>query len=187
MNSEPVYPDELITRDALQRYFLKYHFENGGYDLKWFKIKVGPIFIPMPNTPGRIRAVKIHDIHHLLTEYPATLKGEAEIGGWEIAAGCGKYYEAWFLNFGSFFYGMFFFPRALFKAFMRGKRAKTSLYYDVNYDSRLLGRTVGDLREYTGVNASGKNTTGDYFAFFSYALALIVTVGLFLCGVIYII
>ena len=82
--------------------------------MKLFKIKLGPVFIPLPNTKARVDAVKFHDIHHLLTEYPATLRGEAEIGAWEIASGCGKYYAAWVLNFGSFFYGMFFFPKATY-------------------------------------------------------------------------
>ncbi|MEJ7671738.1 MAG: hypothetical protein WKF59_03300 [Chitinophagaceae bacterium] len=101
--------NELILKDALQLYFSKYHFENGGYHLKWFKIKVGPIYIPLPNTKARIDAVKIHDIHHILTEYKATLKGEAEIGAWELAWGCGKYYVAWILNMGSFFMVFSFF------------------------------------------------------------------------------
>lgn len=112
------YPDHLKIKDALQLYFSKYHFVNGGYDLKWFRIKLGPVFIPLPNTKARVDAVKFHDIHHLLTEYPATLKGEAEIGGWEIASGCGKYYAAWVLNFGSLLYGVFFF-RELFTTHSR--------------------------------------------------------------------
>ena len=106
--------DSLKIKDALQLYFSEYHFLNGGYDFKWFKIKLGPIFIPLPNIKARADAVKIHDIYHVLTEYKATWKGEAEISGWEIASGCGKYYAAWILNLGSFFYGMIFFPRELF-------------------------------------------------------------------------
>src|SRR5689334_20233021 len=129
-----VYSDTMKVKDALQLYFSKYHFENGGYHLKWFTIKVGFLSIPLPNIKARIDAVKIHDIHHLVTEYEASLQGEAEIGGWEIASGCEKYSVAWILNFGSFFYGMFFFPRYLFKAFMRGRRCETNLYFNTVYD-----------------------------------------------------
>src|SRR5690348_12299282 len=99
-----VYDDSLKVRNALQQYFSRYHFENGGYHLKWFRIKLGPLYIPLPNTKARIDAVKIHDIHHLVTEYEATLQGETEFVGWEIASGCEKYSVAWLLNFGSFFY-----------------------------------------------------------------------------------
>ncbi len=145
-----LYPNHWKVKDALQAYFSKYHFENGGYHLKWFKIKLGPVFIPLPNTKGRIEAVKIHDIHHLLTEYPATLKGEAEIGAWEIASGCGPYVAAWVLNFGSFFYGMICYPRAVHRAFMRGRSISTNLYHGVEYDEQLLRKEVGEVRRFVG-------------------------------------
>src|SRR4030095_1575209 len=127
------YDNSLKVKEALQIYFSKYHFVNGGYDLKWFKIKVGPVYFPFPNTKDRINAVKIHDIHHLVTEYKATLQGEAEIGAWEIASGCGRYYVAWLLNFGSLFYGLFFYPGYLLRAFLRGRKVSMNLYYDTQY------------------------------------------------------
>lgn len=168
-----VYPDDWTVKDALQTYFSRYHFENGGYHLKWFRIKIGPVFIPLPNTKGRIAAVKIHDIHHLATEYPATLKGEAEIGGWEIATGCGPYLAAWVLNFGSFFYGLLFFPRALFRAFMHGRSIRTSLYHGVRYDDELLQRSVGDIRRYIGFDDARKNNAGDYVQFLLYGVLVL--------------
>lgn len=165
--------NELILKDALQLYFSKYHFENGGYHLKWFKIKVGPIYIPLPNTKARIDAVKIHDIHHILTEYKATLKGEAEIGAWELAWGCGKYYVAWILNMGSFFYGLFFFPKSLLAAFLKGRQIIKNFYYDTNYNEMLLNKTVGELRLLTGVNRQKKLLISDYIAFALYALIIL--------------
>lgn len=142
-----VYSNDLPLKDALQLYFSKYHFVDGGYHLKWFKIKMGPLYIPLPNTKARIAAVKLHDIHHIITGYEANLKGEAEIGAWEIASGCGKYYIAWLLNAGAFFYGMFFFPVALFRAFMRGRLAQTNFYYNTTYDEALLNKSVGELKQ----------------------------------------
>src|SRR5688572_29212059 len=94
------YDDSLKIKDALQVYFTRYHFKNGGYDLKWFTIKMGPVYFPLPNIKSRVDAVKIHDIHHLVTGYEANMKGEVEIGGWEIASGCERYTAAWLLNFG---------------------------------------------------------------------------------------
>ena len=98
------YDDSLKINEALQIYFDRYHFKNGGYDLKWFTIKMGPVYLPLPNFKSRVDAVKIHDIHHLVTGYEANMKGEVEIGAWEIASGCERYTAAWLLNFGSFFY-----------------------------------------------------------------------------------
>lgn len=158
------YPGHLKIKEALQLYFSKYHFEKGGYHLKWFKIKMGPVFIPLPNTKARVDAVKLHDIHHLLTGYPATLRGEAEIGGWEIASGCGKYYAAWILNFGSLFYGLFFFPRPVYNAFMQGRKCKTNLYHNVRYDDDLLNQTVGELRNLL-IDDLQKNNAHDFFLF----------------------
>lgn len=163
------YPETLIVKDALKIYFDEYHFKDGGYDLKWFKIKLGPLFIPLPNIKSRVDAVRIHDIHHLLTEYNADWKGEVEIGAWEIATGCGKYWAAWLLNLGSLFIGMFLFPRALYKAFMRGRKCKTSLYYNSNYPE-LLSKTLGELREKIHFDKQGKNSFADILLFLTWCL-----------------
>jgi len=167
-----VYPDELSIRDALQIYFSKYHFQNGGYHLKWFKIKVGKLFIPLPNIKARIDAVKIHDIHHLVTEYPATLKGEAEIGAWEIASGCGKYWVAWLLNFGSLVYGLVFFPKPVYKAFMNARKCRTNCYYDTEYNDTLLNKTLGEIRTMVDINYA-KNTTTDKILFIAWCIAVL--------------
>ena len=174
--------DSWKVKDALQIYFSKYHFADGGYNLKWFKIKLGPIFIPLPNTKGRIAAVKIHDIHHLLTQYKANLKGEAEIGAWELASGCGKYIEAWVLNLGSFSYGLIFFPKALFNAFLFGRAMATNLYYSIIYDETLLNKTVGELRDYVGVNKHRNNSAKDHLLFILWAMfSLSVTLIFYYC------
>jgi len=57
------YADDLKIKDALQFYFSQYHFKDGGYNDKFFKIKLGPTFIPVPNIKARLDAVKFHDIH----------------------------------------------------------------------------------------------------------------------------
>ena len=158
-----VYADSLILKDALQIYFSKYHFPEGGYSKKWFSIKLGPLHIPLPNIKSRVDAVKIHDIHHILTEYNADWKGEIEIGGWEIASGCEKYTMAWLLNLGSFFIGMFLYPRSLFKAFMSGRRCETNLYFKSDYE-KFSNATVGELRRKINFNCRA-NSIQDYFLF----------------------
>jgi hypothetical protein len=159
------YSDSLKLKDALQLYFSKYHFPNGGYNLKWFKIKLGPLFIPLPNIKARVESVKIHDIHHVITEYKANWQGEAEISGWEIASGCGRYYVAWILNFCSFFYGMILFPRELFRSFMLGRKVRSNLYHGVLYDEILLNKTVGEIRSLTKSKDKANNLTVDIFYF----------------------
>lgn len=161
----PIYPDSMKIEDALQLYFTKYHFADGGYQDKYFKIKIGFLLLPIPNTKSRIVAVKFHDIHHILTEYTALWRGEVEIGAWEIASGCGKHFIAWFLNFGSFTIGLFLYPKALMEAFMKGRNVKTNLYKNYLYDSHLLNRTVGELRNELELRRNKKNNLLDYANF----------------------
>lgn len=177
INKPPTYADDLTVKDALAIYFSKYHFRDGGYNDKWFRIKLGKIFIPLPNIKARVQAVKIHDIHHLVTEYNADWKGETQIGAWEIASGCGKHYVAWLLNFGSFFVGMFLYPRSLFKAFMRGRHCATNLYSDTVYNERLLNTTIGDIRKITAIDSMDKCSAADYLAFFSWCGIVLIYYG----------
>jgi hypothetical protein len=177
----PVYNDHMTIEEALKVYFSKYHFADGGYHDKYFKIKIGPLKLPFPNTKSRVTAVKFHDIHHLLTEYTAFWKGEVEIGGWELASGCGNHFVAWLLNSGSFGIGLFLYPRSLFRAFMMGRTVKTNLYHDYTYDNALLSRTVGELRRELGIGEMEKKLNLYDYVYFIF-WAVLVFAGLLLVG-----
>src|SRR5688572_13294780 len=112
-----IYDPSSTLRDARQIYFEANDFGNGGYDDRWVKLKAGPFAIWFPNTAARKRAVKFHDLHHVLTEYQTTWTGEAEIGAWEIASNCRDHYAAWILNLAAFGLGLFIAPSAVFQAF----------------------------------------------------------------------
>jgi hypothetical protein len=145
------YAENATIESALQEYFQRYNLGDGGYEDKNFLLSVFGLFaIPVPNTKGRIAAVKLHDVHHILTNIDANIRGESEIGAWELAAGCGKYPAAWILNLGALSYGMLFWPRRVIRAFMRGC-ASDSLYHGVVYDARLRNKTVYDLRHELGI------------------------------------
>lgn len=169
----PEYPDDIKIKDALPLYFKKYHFSDGGYDDKYFKIKIGRLFIPVPNTKTRIKAVKFHDVHHLLTEYSAFWKGEVEIGAWEIASGCGNLWIAWFLNFGSFAVGVFLYPKALYNAFMMGRHVKSNLYHGSEYNEALLNRRIGELRNEFRVGQVKNNSGSDLLCFGAWVLLVL--------------
>ena len=170
----------LKVKDALPIYFSRYHFKDGGYNDKWFKIKLGPVYIPMPNIKMRVDAVKIHDIHHLVTEYEANMKGEVAIGGWELASGCFNYPAAWILNLGSFAYGMLFHQRTLLDAFLKGKRSVSNLYHNTVYDDVLLNKTIGELREKIQLSDSKGNSTNDYLQFAFYCIFVVIYHSIFL-------
>jgi hypothetical protein len=139
-----IYSPDLTLRAARERYFEINNFEGGGYEEGWVKMSAGPVPIWFPNTVARVKAVKFHDIHHVLTEYPTTWKGEAEIGAWEVASGCGAHYQAWLLNLLAFAIGLAINPRGVRRAFMRGRRSRN--LYRTTFSDELLARKVSDMR-----------------------------------------
>jgi hypothetical protein len=118
--------------------------DDGGYDDAWVKLKLWRIPFAFPNTDGRRRAVRFHDLHHVLTEYPTTWRGEFEISAWEVAGGIRRYRVAWLLDLLGFACGLVLFPRAVYRAFVRGRHS-TNLYGDV-WDESILARRVGEVR-----------------------------------------
>lgn len=145
-----IYEDKMSIKAALAQFFERFGFQADAYTAKWFAIYVGKFPIYLPNIPSRVWVARFHDIHHVLTGYPANWRGEAEIGAWEIATGCRTSLVAWFLNGGAVFVGLFLWPRAVLRAFKRGWRTRTNLYHDFDYDS-LLGMTVQELRQKIGL------------------------------------
>jgi hypothetical protein len=117
---------------------------DGGYAAKWVDFELGPIPMPFPNSNARRRAVKVHDLHHILTGYQTDIFGEGEISAWELGAGCGDMIAAWLLNLGGMAFGMLIAPRRTWRAWLRGRKSE-SLYRASSLDE-LLARRVGDLR-----------------------------------------
>ena len=119
------YVDNLMIRNARSEYFQRSGFSSdGGYSDRWVYLKAGGVTVfVFPNTPARVRSVRLHDIHHILTEYDTSWAGEAEIAAWELASGCRRHYAAWVLNSGALLIGIVLWPRRVLKAFRRGRRS----------------------------------------------------------------
>ena len=139
-------PDPTLTLLAARdEYFRVNNFgPNGGYDDAWVDFKLGPIPMPFPNSPGRKRAVRFHDLHHALTGYATDTLGEFEISAWEIGSGCAGYLVAWQLNLGGMVAGLFSTPRRTWRAFLRGRQSRN--LYRSAYDDALLSRRVDEMR-----------------------------------------
>lgn len=138
-------PHETL-RSARARYFDVNQFgPNGGYDDPWVKIKIGPFNVSIPNTPGRVRAVRFHDLHHILTGYDTDLRGEAEIAAWELGSGCADHYAAWVLNIGAAGIGIALIPKRTWQAFLRGLDSKN--LYRETFDDSLLEKNVAEMRK----------------------------------------
>jgi len=165
--SAPVttYENNLSMAAARQRYFTANGFD-GSYDERWVRLKAGPIPIVFPNAPGRVRAVKLRDLHHIATGYQTTWTGEGEIGAWEIAGGCAHFAWAWVLNFSAMIIGMIIAPRAIFEAFVRGRHTRNLYRSEGQFNEAILSRTVGEVRRDLNLDRPIPPPTGtDFIAF----------------------
>ena len=140
-----IYDPQAKVKEARRIYFEANDLGEGGYEDPWVHVQFGPIPIRFPNSPARVRSVRLHDLHHLITDFHTDLAGEAEIGAWEIASGCVDHYAAWVLNLMAMAYGLWLCPRRLAQAFFRGRRS-TNLYHR-DFAPDLLELTVAELRQ----------------------------------------
>lgn len=139
-------PDERETlRQARERYFRANGLgADGGYADSWVKVRLGPIPFAFPNTAGRVRAVRFHDLHHVVTGYATDVVGEAEIAAWEVGSGCDGYVAAWVLNLYAMAIGLFVGREPTWRAFVRGRRSG-NLYHE-GWREGLLDESVGAMR-----------------------------------------
>ena len=158
-------------REARSRYFAASGFPpDGGYSARWVKVALGPLPFAFPNTAARVRAVRFHDLHHVVTGYATDLVGEGEIAAWELASGCAGFAAAWFLNLEAMGLGLVRAPFAVWRAFARGRRTRN--LYRRHLDDALLAARVGDVRAELGLAAApGPATPADRLAFGGWAVA----------------
>jgi hypothetical protein len=129
----------------LAQHYAATGFSARDYTARWSSFPVGPLTTVVRNWPARGRALSLHDVHHALTGYDTSIKGEALLGAYEIATGCGRHWIGWVLQTEIFAYGLTFAPLALWQAFLRGRHAGT-LYARPYADEALLARPVDAVR-----------------------------------------
>jgi hypothetical protein len=171
----PTYADSLSLLDARRVYFDANAFgADGGYAQRWVKVKLGPLPIWFPNSAGRVKAVRYHDLHHVATGYDTDLMGEGEIGAWEVASGCRGFVAAWVLNLLAMVLGSVISPARLFRAFVRGRHSRN--LYGEPFDDALLASSVGTLRQRLSLDGPPPTPTrADRVAFAGWFAAALVT------------
>lgn len=114
---------------ARQRFFAREGFAaDGGYDEPWAEASFGPVPYAVPNPPTRAAALRVHDLHHVLTDHGTSWREESEISAWELGSGgAGRYPYAWFIALFGLFVGLVALPVATWRAFLRG-RGSSNLY-----------------------------------------------------------
>lgn len=112
-----------------------------------------------PNFEARRKAVLWHDMHHIATGYSAaSILGESEIAAWEIAAGCGTYRAAYFIDLSAVMMGILINPWKVLKAYARGKRT-TNLYHDRISRKNALDFNAHQLRTQLKLDEFSKDTS----------------------------
>jgi hypothetical protein len=88
---------------------------------------VGPINLRFPNFAWRRRAIAAHDLHHLMTGYPMTMRGEFQLAAWEFGAGRYPHWGATLFCAPLILAGLLWSPAAIWRAWRWG-RSSQSLY-----------------------------------------------------------
>lgn len=151
--STVLYSDSITLQEARDRFLAANHLSVDGYAGPTFTIGVFGLSLKFPNTAARKRAVPLHDLHHVLSGYKSDWLGEAEIGAWELRAGCNSFIT-YFLNGGGVIIGLFLSPRRVWRAF-RAAKGQHTLYLDSLPYERLLQMTVGEVRHRLGIPPLG--------------------------------
>ncbi|MET0393405.1 MAG: hypothetical protein ABW019_09705 [Chitinophagaceae bacterium] len=160
-------------REVLPGFYKQYHLdEDGGNASPYVKMELGKrLFLYLPNSNARRRAVFKHDVHHLLTGYSSVFKGETEIAAWEIGSGCTRYPAAFILNLYGIMIGMLFSSAGVYRAFIRGRHT-CNLYRDRFTDEQLLDMPLPVIRKYLLLDRPvPKAGLGDWLVFVLVLLA----------------
>jgi ubiquinone biosynthesis protein Coq4 len=81
-----------------------------------------------PDFAWRRLALQAHDLHHAMTGYPMTLRGEFQIAAWEFAAGRYPHWGATLFCAPLVLLGLIWSPAAMVRAWRRGRQSR-SLYH----------------------------------------------------------
>lgn len=143
----------LLLEEARNLFLAANGFSVRDYAASTFTIGILGLSLKFPNTEGRKRIVPLHDLHHVLTGFGTDWVGEAEIGVWELRAGCNSLI-AYFLNGSAVIIGLFMSPSRVWRAFRQAKDQLT-LYRDRAPYERILQMSVGEVRNRLGIPPKG--------------------------------
>ena len=164
-------------RNLLPVFYKEYNLdEDGGLHDSKVKIEITKrFFLYIPNFPSRKRAVLKHDIHHIITGYPSDIKGETEIGAWEVASGCKNYWIAWALNLHGMVMGIWFNLPGVYRAFIRGRRSE-NLYSNCITDQQALEMHTTELQNLLSIPPQHQKLQSRFSDFIFFFLWIIIAV-----------
>ena len=180
--AEPLPPEPTLL-EGRRRFFAEQGFPaDGGYDEVWSEASFGPLPYAVPNTRARADALRVHDLHHVLTGYAADWRAESEISAWELGSGGGgRYLYAWFIALFGLCIGLLTAAGSMWRNFLRG-RGSTNLYREAEPLAR-LSQPVDRVKRELLVRAGPRRATvRDRLAFALWALVSLTLAAVFLLG-----
>jgi hypothetical protein len=146
----------LSIRAGRDAYLAENGFSLKAYDAEWSVVSLFGVSISIPNTKGRRAAIRMHDLHHVVTGFGTDLVGEAEISAWELRRGLrglGPFVRV--IVVGVTLFGLLgVAPRRTVRAW-KASRSGGSLFQTRRGYEELLSMTVGELRRELGVPEGG--------------------------------
>ncbi|MES2763049.1 MAG: hypothetical protein V4677_12625 [Bacteroidota bacterium] len=166
--------NDQTPREILSRFYADNNLDaDGGQASSFVKIEMTRKFhFYFPNFDARRKAVILHDIHHLITDYTTTLAGESEISAWEIGSGCKSYWAAFLIDTSGLMVGIPFNFFGVLKAFARGRRTK-NLYHNTISLEEAMDMNVSELKKVFYLDVYDKNTkprVTDFLLFGAFAM-----------------
>jgi hypothetical protein len=152
--ASPIPPDASVEsgRDA---YLAENGFTVAAYEDPWTEASFLGIKFRVPNTARHREAIRLHDLHHVVTGYGTDLVGEGEVSAWELRRGLrglGAYVGS--IVFTGALAGLLVAPRRTLAAW-RASRPGGSLFQSRTDYATLLAMSVGELRRDLGVPQRG--------------------------------
>jgi hypothetical protein len=141
------------VREARDAFLARNGFSTDAYDARIVPIPFGPITIPLPSSEGRRALVRFHDLHHVLTGYDTDHVGEAEIGAWELRAGCTNL-AGYVYNGMAVATGLLLAPHRVYRAWKRARGMKTLYRLELDY-ADALSLDLVELRARVGLPPEG--------------------------------
>jgi hypothetical protein len=135
----------------------------------WWSFKVCGIDVYCYNFSWRRKALAFHDLHHVVTDYPCTMRGEMQVATWEYAAGSYSHFFAKLFCLPLVLIGTIFIPKKTFAAYRAGKESRS--LYSLKLDSSVTILPVSDLKSMTKSQDAARSIFIDLVGFAGLNLA----------------
>lgn len=167
---------EISVGDALEK-FRKANGLDPAYATSpvWI-CRVGRVTLTLPNFGWRREAIMRHDLHHILTGYPCSMRGEFQMATWEFAAGRFPHPAATLFCLPLVVVGICWSPRAIWRAFLRGRRGRS--LYRTETTCEFLQMPLSEIRADSAPMEKLTPCTSDIVAFCFLILQASLTVSL---------